>query len=278
MEEKELPLPQRKEYIKNIKDLEVSCYQQKLFMKRIKSKIESLEEEVSAASPFPSMISEIVAVIFFVGIAALIGGVIGIFFSAVPKGIMIGSGIATALGLIILISAVSDRKKYKKEIENEKMEIEGLTEVLSDNENKLEETAEVLKQYYDKNVVYPKYREMVAICSICEYLESGRCFTLEGPDGAYNLYETEVRADLIIRKLDDVIRHLDRLSAGQQMLANIIRDSNDKIDRLTQSIDNIGGSLDNIKKSTALNTYYNKIALDNAAYYEWITAWTSRVR
>lgn len=278
MEEKELPLPQRKEYIKNIKDLEVSCYQQKLFMKRIKSKIESLEEEVSAASPFPSMISEIVAVIFFVGIAALIGGVIGIFFSAVPKGIMIGSGIATALGLIILISAVSDRKKYKKEIENEKMEIEGLTEVLSDNENKLEETAEVLKQYYDKNVVYPKYREMVAICSICEYLESGRCFTLEGPDGAYNLYETEVRADLIIRKLDDVIRHLDRLSAGQQMLANIIRDSNDKIDRLTQSIDNIGGSLDNIEKSTALNTYYNKIALDNAAYYEWITAWTSRVR
>ena len=36
-----------------------------------------------------------------------------------------------------------------------------------------------------------------------EYLQSGRCYTLEGHEGAYNLYEEEKFKEIILTKLDD---------------------------------------------------------------------------
>lgn len=32
----------------------------------------------------------------------------------------------------------------------------------------------ILRRHYDLDVIYPKYRSLVPIASICEYLESGR--------------------------------------------------------------------------------------------------------
>ena len=39
---------------------------------------------------------------------------------------------------------------------------------------------------------------MTAMCTMYEYFVTGRCDKLSGADGAYNLYETEVRQNIII--------------------------------------------------------------------------------
>ena len=108
---------------------------------------------------------------------------------------------------------------------------------------------------------------MVPICQIYEYLESGRCFSLIGPSGAYNLYESELRQNIIIGKLDDVLDRLDRLSDGQQMLAAAIRQSNAKIDQLSSS-------LERIENDTALSAYYSGITAANTDYLAWLATFS----
>ena len=51
---------------------------------------------------------------------------------------------------------------------------------------------------------------MFALSSFFEYLNSERCYELEGADGAYNLYERERRSDAVatfFRKLEDVSKN-----------------------------------------------------------------------
>ena len=84
-------------------------------------------------------------------------------------------------------------------------------EILNDGIEKckklLDKVCDAINKAMNKNVLYPEYRDLFALTSIYEYLNSERCYTLVGPDGAYNLYESERRSDIcstILRKLEDV--------------------------------------------------------------------------
>lgn len=46
-------------------------------------------------------------------------------------------------------------------------------------------------------VIYPKYLTLPAVTTIYEYLESGRCDSLAGANGSYNLYESEFEASTL---------------------------------------------------------------------------------
>ena len=70
------------------------------------------------------------------------------------------------------------------------------------------------KRLYSLNVLYPTYRELVAESSIYEYFSSGRCDALDGPHGAYNLFESECRSDVIAR----IIRSLEEVRQSQVIL------------------------------------------------------------
>lgn len=88
---------------------------------------------------------------------------------------------------------------------------EYLDQLIAQQEKKLADTRRLLWEAYDKGLLYVKYRNFVAVCSICEYLESGRCSELGGPDGAYNLFEQEIRMNLIITQLGLIISELDEI-------------------------------------------------------------------
>ncbi len=98
--------------------------------------------------------------------------------------------------------------------------------------------------------------------TMCEYFETGRVSTLAGPDGAYNLYESEVRQDIIINKLDIVIDKLDTIIANQSMLYEAIIGVADKLDTISGKMDAalneigaIGSSLETIETMTAVTAY-----------------------
>lgn len=46
-------------------------------------------------------------------------------------------------------------------------------------------------------VVYPTYRNMIAVTQLMEYIESGVASTLEGSDGANSQYLQDVRTNRI---------------------------------------------------------------------------------
>ena len=97
-----------------------------------------------------------------------------------------------------------------------------------------------LEHIYSANVIYPKYRNLVAVTTIYEYLASGRCDTLEGADGAYNLYEMELRQNIVIGQLSSVLDSLEQIKSNQFTLYSEIAESNRKSAELLSDIsDNV---------------------------------------
>lgn len=133
-------------------------------------------------------------------------------------------------------------------------------------EKYFEETKNVLEELYNKNIIYGKYCNMVAIGTFCEYFDSGRCTTLEGHEGAYNIYENEIRQNIIISKLDDIISRLDSIEQNQYLLYQSIQESN-------QTIKDIGKELlskvKHIEDSEQLQIYYSGIAARNTEALKW---------
>lgn len=107
-----------------------------------------------------------------------------------------------------------------------------------------------LTKLYSQNIVYAKYRNLVAIATIYEYFDSGRCTELEGPNGAYNMYEGELRSNIIICSLSQIISDLGQIKNGQYALYEQIRRSNENVTHL----------LNNIYNAQMLTEYYAEAA------------------
>ena len=75
-------------------------------------------------------------------------------------------------------------------------------------------------------ILYIKYRNLVAVTTFIEYLESGRCKSLYGYTGCYNVYEQELRQNTIIGKLDQVLIQLDQIKKVQFATYLAIQQSN----------------------------------------------------
>ena len=95
--------------------------------------------------------------------------------------------------------------------------------VISEN---IAATQEALDKLYDMDIIFPKYRTLAAMCSMYEYFVTGRVSQLKGPDGAYNLYEAEVRQNLIITQLDRIASKLDEIKENQYILYSELKKAN----------------------------------------------------
>ena len=104
---------------------------------------------------------------------------------------------------------------------------------------------------YAQNVIYPKYRNMVAIASFNDYIMSGRCDALEGANGAYDKYEVECRADIIISKLTDVLVSLEEIKNNQYMLYTQISEVNNGLNKLNSTMEKAVETLKEISSDTS---------------------------
>lgn len=102
-------------------------------------------------------------------------------------------------------------------------------------EKGLAESKDCLQKIYAKNIIFPKYRNFAMVASLYEYVSAGRCSTLEGPEGAYNILEMEMRLDRITCQLDQVITHLDKIQKNQFMLFSAVQDANCQMGKILES-------------------------------------------
>lgn len=335
-----LTLSQWKEYIKNIIDLEISCYQQEKLVQEIKSKpatikknileleqqLKNEKEPVKPLGTIGNFIANIIGTFFIPLVGALIGvvcafivrfigGIVGFFHnisiqssgfldfiwnfftsnvdSGLPSwktfifwGAIIGYIVCFIIMLIGVVCGKDENKEEqkaypqkldafhnrqasrKKLIERKRESLKTtIPQKILECENNYRKTKKLLQDYYDLGFIYPKYRSLVPMCTIYEYLESGRCFSLLGHEGAYNLYESELRMNTIIGKLDDIIYRLDEISANQRLLAREIKRSNEQLDR-------IYGTLNDIEHNTALTRYYSSVTASNTTYMSWLAAFS----
>ena len=95
---------------------------------------------------------------------------------------------------------------------------------------------EALISLYEEGIIYSKYRNLVAVSTIYEYLASGRCDQLEGPNGAYNLYEMELRQNIVIGQLSTITEHREQIKENQYTLYYEIQNANRNSESMLSSI------------------------------------------
>ncbi len=186
--------------------------------------------------------------------------------------------LAISFEAYVVKSAPAKINEYSKRMQEVTALLEGkrnsletsIPAAILEAENHYQQSLDSLNAYYDAGIIYPKYRGIVPITTIYEYIASGRCTALEGHEGAYNLYESELRMNLIIGKLDDISSKLDQIADNQRLLVQEIRESNQKIDRLSQSVYSSLNKLDEIENNTELSAYYDRINASNTSYIAWL--------
>lgn len=147
--------------------------------------------------------------------------------------------------------------QYERDIhaDQERVQIELLVKaILSSNLESLvkqnEKSKRNLEYIYSVDIIYPKYRNLIMVCSIYEYICSGRCNALEGHEGAYNILEMEIRLDHIIIQLDQVIDKLDAIQVNQYLLYSAIQETNQQVAQILQSVNSALNGLLNFYEQT----------------------------
>lgn len=177
------------------------------------------------------------------------------------------------------LESIASYKKQLNELDEELVRIdeERATKfpIIDQEINLYRENVQVAKEACNSAIelssLHKKYSSSVCVCQFIDYLETGRCYTLEGADGCYNKYEEELRQQIIVDKLDTIIGSLNRIENHMvtavhelQMInqtATAIKDELkeviDKIsyqqnDNVIELCETISGSLKTISNNTRL--------------------------
>ena len=215
-------------YIENVYRLESSLYQQQMFIERLETELTTFPEHMPSHTTgcLGPMLGIVIGAVLMILPFAL--GADFLWIIMVPIG---GAIVIPAIGKAIKAIAeygsgmdgyYDAKQKYYDGIEMR----EAINRELPVLQRKMEETQLLLQEYYDQDVVYPKYQNLVAISSFYEYLSSKRCKRLTGRDGAYDIFEREIRQDIIIAQLEEIIDQLAQIKRNQFALYEAIQGAN----------------------------------------------------
>ena len=112
-----------------------------------------------------------------------------------------------------------------------------LRKEIKEAEAQLRNAVKIRGQLYSYGIIHNKYRNQVALSTIYEYLDTGRCCELGGAAGAYNLFESECRSNLIISQLTQVIDTLEEIKKNQYMIYAELKQISKKLDQLNEKMD-----------------------------------------
>lgn len=278
-----------KEYLNNAKILEVNRYALLTTFDKIEDKINELGHSKSyvckkvSKSDFKEYVRKFSIVLILITV------VINIFILAfASRFLMTPVSMIFTLLIIIIISFLGSgimlalkNKSYKKEynylieedikrVNREKEQIKSLTAQQSECMEKVKTIAGTLEKLYSLDVIYPKYREMLPVITMHEYLESGRCTELVGSDGAYNLFESESRQDIIISSLDRVVSMLEQIRNNQYALYSAIEESNAIAEGMCYEMERLAISNETIANNSKTAAFNAKVVAENSSISAYI--------
>lgn len=158
--------------------------------------------------------------------------------------------------------ALSD--KDDKRVEKEIIMKARINSQLQELRSEQQQTRQALDSLYAVNIIHPKYRNLIAVTTFYEYFETGICSQLEGHEGAYNTYETEMRMNRIIAQMDVVISKLDEIKDNQYTLYQAISQTNQTLQKIDNANRQMLSSLDSIERNSELIEYNTSCATERA--------------
>lgn len=161
---------------------------------------------------------------------------------------------------------VASKKEYDKSVQKAQT-AKRLAGVLQNRLHDLQSELSVIKNdldhIYNYNIIYPAFRNRAAVTAFFEYLASGRCVSLEGHEGAYNLYSMESRMDHLADNQNIILSHLSRIEANQRSLVLAVNKSNQQIQQMQDAIGSVSSDLQRIANSSQVtNAHLERIAIN----------------
>lgn len=127
-----------------------------------------------------------------------------------------------------------------------------------------------MKKLYALDIVYDKYRNLIAISSFYEYFASDRVSELTGAKGAYNLFEQEIRMDLVINKLDVIIEQLEDIKENQYALYQKMDEAIDIMNGIYDDVEELVSAAHRIEDATYITAHCAKVAAQNTEILKYI--------
>lgn len=224
------------------------------------------------------------------------------YFAAIIAGLIIaaigafvgGLGVGT---IVWIVWFIKDKKRissqysddinnHQKRVKNQELKLKNdqkkkpiLAKEINDLKACRSRSESNLSKMYSYNILAPKYRNIYAVSSILGYLRAGRTYCLQfnqstGDQGAYNIYETEIRLDRIITNTEEILYKLDQVIDYQKELAYGLQKANQKIDSLysnvTNHLDRISSSVNSIEQSQSLIAYNTECTKNQLALLNWM--------
>ena len=158
-------------------------------------------------------------------------------------------------------------QRYRKNLLEKGKTLNDEYALLADERKK---TKAVLNKFYSTNVIYPKYRSLPAIASLFEYMLSERCYGLTGHEGAYNLYENELRLGHIISTLDSILSDIKEIKQNQRMLYDVVSESQKMTKSMFEQQVINGQVLCDIRKSNQIMQYNQSQIANRMEHMHWL--------
>lgn len=276
-----------KEYLGHAKTLEVNRYTLNKTINRLQAKIDTLGLKYTFSEPtgqrgdfkIPYWITFFVCLVIGVIVTLILeeiyGGIAGI---VMVVAVIFDFPISLVIAAVFFGKKSGKRKEeYLKAIEYDNMRVEYEKEQIVELRNQQNELSKEVKnieyllgKLYSANLLYPKYRELVPVVTIWEYIDSGRCVELSGANGAYNLFESESRQNVIISNLNQVVATLEEIKNTQYALYEAVQESNEIADRMYRQTEQLLASNRAIERNSEISAYNSRIAAQNSSISAYI--------
>ena len=245
------------QYLRNIVVLERKIYEEDELLRKINAEINvdppALPSHRNVSLRVPKVPFVIVLIVSaFIALVAALNGRNAAYLLICPACVITYLAVCILVLVIRKANCNTANANLDRAHQNECIDLEnrklGLLEMCRVVAAEKSNTQKVLNQYYAKDLIYPKYRTLEAICTIYEYLESGICTELTGYTGAYNMLEAEARANRICLRLDRIQGSLNRIEQNQRLLYQAVSEgfaqTNTLLARTLSSVQGLQRSVD----------------------------------
>lgn len=196
------------------------------------------------------------------GVLGILGLIFLILSATNGSGYLVVGLICFVICILVTVAKVSRKKEktamYESKIRKLRMSRDEMILILDELK---ENTKKALICVYKTDFIYPKYHYLQAVTSIYEYFVTGRCDELTGSDGAYNMYENEMRKDgtdsivKIISSTAEIINNPEIIMFRHYVLYRQACSVKDRTGDIITELENAAGSTVDLNKLPKLNLY-----------------------
>ncbi len=128
-----------------------------------------------------------------------------------------------------------------------------------------------LANLYSDNSLPIKYRNISAIATMYEYLETGRCNTIQGHGGIYDTYEVERIALEQLAQMVIMNQTLQKIEDNQRYICRELRQANQTLSHIKSSLKEIAITNEEIAKNTAISAVASQQIATTTNWLAWRT-------